>query len=385
MLWASLVLGGPSFSTVVRADGRDQAIAAFAASGYTYCDAVVLASRWHQQPLDVKATIGRKVSGGSGDVVKTELARARTDAQKDPSRRCPFYETGLEYGDAQKLAQLWKTSVDNAKALVEQKILTDGGEQRVHALLGQPARQPGLSQNNDLAAFLASGYTFCDAKVLAAHWGSSVDDAKATVGRKIGWGNASIVETELRHARDEALKDSRRGCRFYETGLTYGDAVKLSQLWTTSVDKAKALVEQKILYEGGEQNLRAILGPPEPTPNDDLASFFTSGYTYCDAKVLAAHWKSSLDDAKATVGVKVGRGITDYVKDELRLARAEAQKDPSRGCRFDETGLRYGDAQKLAKLWKTSVDKAKALVEQKILTDGGEQRIHALLAPPKTK
>jgi hypothetical protein len=403
-LWASLALGPvpamiPTvfWSEAAQAETRDQAFNAFAASGYSYCDAVVLASRWNQQPLDVKVTIGRKIDSGGAAVVKSELAAARAAAMKDPSKGCRFWDAGFQYSDAEKLAKIWKTSVDSAKTMVEQKLLTDGGEGRLHALLAQapvatkpaPAKPPQPSQNQDMTAFFASSYTYCDAKVLSSHWASSVDDAKALIGRKIGWGNADIVKSELQSARAEAQKDPKRACTFWDAGFQYSDAEKLAKIWKTSVDAAKATVQQKILTDGGENRVRALLGQPikqaaaanKPAapPDQDLQSFFGTGYGYCDAKVLSAHWSTSVEDAKATVGRKIGYGNGAFVTSELRLARAEATKDPSRGCTFWDAGYEYADAEKLAKAWKTSVGDAKAMVEKKLLVDGGQARIDALL------
>ncbi len=77
--------------------------------------------------------------------------------------------------------------------------------------------------------------------ILGTSWKESVDDAKATIGRKIGWGNAAIVKDNIADARKQGDR-----CDFPETGLEYADAEAVAALWGRSVDGAKSALAEKV-------------------------------------------------------------------------------------------------------------------------------------------
>ena len=49
---------------------------------------------------------------------------------------------------------------------------------------------PAMAAKDPIELYTRSSYTYCDAKVLAAHWGQSVWDAKTRIGKKIGLSRA---------------------------------------------------------------------------------------------------------------------------------------------------------------------------------------------------
>lgn len=110
--------------------------------------------------------------------------------------------------------------------------------------------------------FLTSKYTYCDAKMLSFLWRQSLDESKARIGRKIGWGDENILTDMLYRARLNAQKVPKARCNFHEAGYTYQDAQKLSQIWRRSIGESKSIVEQKILG-GGELVVRELLGRPK--------------------------------------------------------------------------------------------------------------------------
>ena len=126
--------------------------------------------------------------------------------------------------------------------------------------------------------------------------------------------------------------------------------------------------------------IAAVLGLPATVyaDTDDAIRLFTSSkYTYCDAKLLAGLWQQSVADAKATIGRKVGGGNPAAIERALVGARKRAARTRLR-CSYQEAGLTYDDAERLAKLWKRSVTDAKAMIEAKLLT-GGVDSIRELL------
>ena len=99
---------------------------------------------------------------------------------------------------------------------------------------------PATADDAEWARYASSGYDYCDAVILAAQWGEGVDDAKATIGRKLGFGNKDIIEENLTSARA-----SGKRCEFQDTQFSYDDAEALSKLWRTSVTEAKAALAEK--------------------------------------------------------------------------------------------------------------------------------------------
>lgn len=94
-------------------------------------------------------------------------------------------------------------------------------------------------------------------------------------------------------------------------------------------------------------------------PGDDLAAF-TAKYNYCDAKILASFWKVSEVDAKARGGAKLAAHAADAVEGALTGGRQAGA-----ACTFADTGFTYDDAVALSKLWKVSVEEAKAALASK--------------------
>lgn len=109
------------------------------------------------------------------------------------------------------------------------------------AALLQGACVPAAYADADWDRYANSGYEYCDAVILGAYWRQSVDEAKATIGRKLGWGNADIVANDIDNARSQGKR-----CQFHETGLAYEDAQAVAALWGVGVDEAKAALADKV-------------------------------------------------------------------------------------------------------------------------------------------
>lgn len=114
------------------------------------------------------------------------------------------------------------------------------------------------------------------------------------------------------------------------------------------------------------------------TPKQEWDRYAASRYQYCDAKMLSAHWRQSIEEAKYRIGRKIGWGDTPILNGMLATAREEAIADRSRACTFDETGYRYNDAANLAHLWGVSTLEAKTMIEDKVMR-GWDDGIRVLL------
>jgi hypothetical protein len=132
---ALLALGTPAISGATQAE-----MDAYGTSKYTYCDAKILSSLWHQSISESKERIGRKVNWGDHGVLKDMINQAQGEARAHPERRCAFEETPFTYNDARTLARIWNLSVGEAKVFVEEKILS-GNESLVSQLLAQDRRK----------------------------------------------------------------------------------------------------------------------------------------------------------------------------------------------------------------------------------------------------
>ena len=97
----------------------------------------------------------------------------------------------------------------------------------------------------------------------------------------------------------------------------------------------------------------------EPAQADDMDLYASSGYTYCDAKLIGDLWGISVEDAKAQIGMKIRTGIGGNIPSVLRLSRQSGN-----ACDWVDTGYSYEDAEKLSQVWGDSTDEAKAKIAQ---------------------
>lgn len=213
----------------------------YAASGYVYCDAVILSAHWGESVDEAKATIGRKLGWGNADIVASDLDEAR-----DAGERCAFFDTGFVYEDAEALAAMWGVGVDDAKAALAEKVSTGYAELANEVVAQAHAMQGGHgdvehAELSEFDHFAASTYQYCDAVILGSHWNQSVDEAKARIGRKLGWGDDAVIETMLRDARRQ-----NRRCTFDDSGFAYEDAQALAAMWGVGIADAKAALAEKV-------------------------------------------------------------------------------------------------------------------------------------------
>jgi hypothetical protein len=252
----------------------------------------------------------------------------------------------------------------------------------------------------DMDRYATSSYAYCDAVMLANVWNQSVEEAKATIGRKLGWGNERIVQANLVDAR-------RRGgrCEFRDTEFDFDDAEALAALWHTSVAEAKTALAEKVslgaldtareavrtahasqasLLSAPSSNLRDSRNASRPNDNRNgqggrnsggvkfqsrqqvdeernLQRYAASNYEYCDALMLSAFWGESIGEAKATIGRKLAIDFAEDIEDSLRAARDRGQR-----CEFQDSGFEFDDAQALANMWRISVGEAKSQIAEKV-------------------
>jgi hypothetical protein len=107
---------------------------------------------------------------------------------------------------------------------------------------------------------------------------------------------------------------------------------------------------------------------------DDARYFFERGYTYCDAKLIAAYWgMSDVYDAKSGGGAKLR---LDGGEEGLIGALQEGRRMSS--CTFDDTGWSYDDAEALGKFWGVEVGDTKDKIASYYTTGQSKEVLKAL-------
>ena len=96
-----------------------------------------------------------------------------------------------------------------------------------------------------------------------------------------------------------------------------------------------------------------------------LNAYFTGGYGYCDAQMLGAFWQTTPESAKLIAG-KGLLGYRGFARDIPSKLSAARQQYAGRGVCNYSSDFSYEDAVALAAYWKTSISDAKASLTSKL-------------------
>ena len=176
----------------------DEGWQAFFNAGYSYDDAVQLASIWKStEPIGtIKAEAGQKLLAGETLPVKPD-PKAAAEAQENAANNAAvdaFLGAGYSYDDAVELAKLWRTN-DPYQAKVDAgNMLIDGKKLPIKP--GKPDN--GGQSPAELAsvqAFFAAGYSVEDAAKLADLWKlKDPYSAKVAGGKKLQAGETLPIK-----------------------------------------------------------------------------------------------------------------------------------------------------------------------------------------------
>ena len=103
---------------------------------------------------------------------------------------------------------------------------------------------------------------------------------------------------------------------------------------------------------------------------DEYDTFFASGYTYCDAKLMGALFGEDPDGGKIIIGQKIQNGIGS----NIRVTLAES-RDLGNTCEWEDTGLSYNDAQVMAEVWGLDDPYEAKLKAARLYTQGRSQQV----------
>lgn len=202
----------------------------YANSGYNYCDAKLIGAIYNQDAYQGKILIGTKIRNGIGSNIPLMLNESRSKGN-----RCDWRDVPHSYEDAVKLGDYWGVGTSGAKAKVA-SFYTNG---QAGAVTDALRRFDSERANNDAAItrFFASGFNYCDAKMVGAYLGGTAYQGKILIGNKIGSGLIENVPWYIDQARSNGSK-----CTWGEVNYDYDDAERLAQMWSKSVGATKTAI-----------------------------------------------------------------------------------------------------------------------------------------------
>ncbi len=251
--------------------------------------------------------------------------------------------------------------------------------------LVSPSPLSSAQQDQAISAYFAAGYDYNDALALAKLWHMSGDPSaiKAEAGRRLLAGQTLPFKPSVAGVAT-ATEDADLSA-FFAAGYTYDDAVGLAQLWKISDPyQAKIDAGQKLLA-GVTLPIAPSSTPTAPTvvasPNDsvtiaDVNAYFAAGYTYEDALGLGNLWKiADTYQVKIDAGAKLLAGETLPVAPGSQptpaseiSANASATAEENAVNKYFAAGYTYDDAVTLGSLWKiTDTYQVKIDAGQKLL------------------
>ena len=233
--------------------------------------------------------------------------------------------------------------------------------------------------------FFDAGHSYCDARVLARHWGQELWETKVRAGRTLARNGAARLRVDLGAAQARVGSGQLPPCDFYDTGVEVAQAAALAALWGVSTMEAKAKVAWAASTGARDSITTALAQASTAADSEGLAgqaeeeahiSAFLRQDTYdhCHAKMISALWGNDVRQAKASIGYKLTMGWNDSLQMLIDSARQNARSTPAARCTFVDLPYLPDDATALATLWGVSTADAKARLEQKYL-DGTESLI----------
>lgn len=148
--------------------------------GYGLGDAEVLAEQWGVDVAEAKSAAARELKiVGALPFVDPVVPEVVDDGAVTA-----FFDGGYSYDDAVALSQIWGLT-DSYVAKVKAGGYLRDGVPLVDTPYADPSAAEGLGDAELAQLFLASGYTVADAEVLAAQWGVDVADAKVAAGAEL--------------------------------------------------------------------------------------------------------------------------------------------------------------------------------------------------------
>jgi len=211
-------------------------------SGYTYCDAKLIGAAFGEDPWQGKLIIGQKIANGIGSNIPFML-----DQSRQQGNACDWSDLPHSFDDAVALGNYW--GVDTSQAKAKAASFYTGGQAGAVTDALRYGRSTGRVENKTAALdmFFASGFSYCDAKLVGAYFGQSPYEGKMFIGNKIKAGLIENIPWYLDRSRE-----SKVGCDWSDLPYDYSDAERLSRMWNKSIDQTKSAVTQLVMAGRGD-------------------------------------------------------------------------------------------------------------------------------------
>jgi hypothetical protein len=235
----------PAAIPAAPATAADKDLAAYFRAGYGYDDAVLLSRLWiSATPYDAKVSAGAKLLHHI--VLPIKPGQTAWQVAKDVALAA-FSSNGYTYGDAVKLATLWHTgtsatALGNVKVMAGRKLLAGAlPSHRATAPAPDPTPEPTsapvtlppeivAAADAELRAYFAAGYTYNDAVLLSKFWdkGATPYQEKLLAGNKL----LHHLPMPIKPGQTAAqVSDDVAVAAYFAYGYDYTDALKLAAIW----------------------------------------------------------------------------------------------------------------------------------------------------------
>lgn len=118
-----------------------------------------------------------------------------------------------------------------------------------------PVRQLVAVAGDPFQSYFASGYMFCDAKLVGDFWGQDIGETKMALGNKIINGYGEVIEEILQNARNAG-----HACDWTDTGYSYEDAEALAGVWSLETPYDAKLRVAALVTNGESWRVDRALG-----------------------------------------------------------------------------------------------------------------------------
>ena len=223
-----------------------------------------------------------------------------------------FAAAGYSFDDAVALASVWGLP-DSWAAKVEGGRLLEQGTALADSPFAFPDAADGLTDEYLAGLFLDLGYGLGDAEVLAEQWGVDVAEAKTAAGRELKVvGALPFVDPVVPEVVDDgAVTAFFDGGYSYDDAVALSQIWGLTDSYVAKVKAGGYLRDGVPLVDTPYADPTAAAGVADA----ELAQLFlASGYTVADAEVLAAQWGVDVADAKVAAGAELKTvGVLPFV------------------------------------------------------------------------
>ena len=240
--------------------------------------------------------------------------------------------------------------------------------------------------NEDYYAYYEKADTSkCEMRNLQRYW-KLKDNYETKIAVTKAVKEQKPLADEIQKATAAARKEGLKDCEFWDLDFTYEDAERMASVWKLDTYEAKMRIAQKVA-NSTQRDVRKLIQEVRttmPASSHPVDAFFSHGFDYCHAKMIGKAYGVGIYESKMWLGELLARGERQMVDNKLAFAQGRIDTDNAGQniCQFNETRFNYSDAEKLAKMWKTSVSEAKVTLSNKYL-HGLERSLEAQLRRSK--